>query len=107
MVSVEGFRKLALSFPGAVELPHFDRSSFRINNKIFATLVVEKAIACIMLTIADQDVFCTHNKSIIYPVPNKWGLKGATYFELKKVRKSMVKDALQLAYSRHIKKSSN
>lgn len=32
------FRKLALSFPGAVEAPHFDRTSFRVGKKIFATM---------------------------------------------------------------------
>jgi hypothetical protein len=34
----QAFRKLALSFDGAVELPHFERASFRIGKKIFATL---------------------------------------------------------------------
>ena len=38
MVTVGTFRQMALSHPGAVELPHFDRTSFRLNKKIFATL---------------------------------------------------------------------
>jgi hypothetical protein len=37
MVSIETFRKLALSFPEATEEPHFEKSSFRIRKKIFAT----------------------------------------------------------------------
>jgi hypothetical protein len=32
------FRKLALSLPEASEQPHFDRASFRIGKKIFATM---------------------------------------------------------------------
>jgi len=32
------FRKLALSLPEAHEEPHFDRASFRVGKKIFATL---------------------------------------------------------------------
>ena len=32
------FRKLALSMPGAVEVPHFERTSFRVGKKIFATM---------------------------------------------------------------------
>jgi hypothetical protein len=32
------FRKLALSMPGAVELAHFERTSFRVGKKIFATM---------------------------------------------------------------------
>ncbi len=38
MVTVGTFRQMALSHQGAVELPHFDRISFRLNKKIFATL---------------------------------------------------------------------
>lgn len=37
MFSIESFRKLAMSFPNATELPHFEKTSFRINKKIFAT----------------------------------------------------------------------
>jgi hypothetical protein len=35
----------------------------------------------------------------IYPVPNKWGLKGATTFELNYVEKNLVMEALLSAYS--------
>lgn len=34
----EDIRRVALSLPEAVEQPHFDRPSFRIAGKIFATL---------------------------------------------------------------------
>jgi hypothetical protein len=36
----------------------------------------------------------------MYPVPNKWGKKGATVVELKKVKKEMFKDAIATAYCR-------
>ena len=32
------FRKLALSLPEATEAPHFERASFRVGKKIFATM---------------------------------------------------------------------
>jgi hypothetical protein len=32
------FRKMALSMTGASEQPHFERSSFRVGTKIFATM---------------------------------------------------------------------
>ena len=57
-----------------------------------------------MLSEIDQSVFCAFDKSIIYPVPNKWGKQGATYFELKTVRKDMLKDALTQAYNKCIEK---
>ena len=38
MPDVEHVRRLALAQPEAQETPHFDRTSFRVRGKIFATL---------------------------------------------------------------------
>ena len=103
MVDPETFRQLALSFPDAVELPHFEKTSFRVNKKIFATLDIKKKRACVMLSEIDQSVFSVFDKTIIYPVPNKWGDKGATFIELQSVRKSMLKDALTQSYNKIVK----
>ena len=104
MVSIESFKKIAQAFPNASQEPHFHLISFRINKKIFATLDVKLNRACLMLNIADQDVFCRYDKTIIYPVPNKWGTKGATFMELKKVPKDLLKDAITQAYKGKLKK---
>jgi len=98
MVAPSIVRQLALSFDETVELPHFELTSFRVRKKIFATMDVRKNRAVLMLSVVDQSVFCSFNKTVIYPVPNKWGLHGATIVELKKVRKDMFKDALTTAY---------
>jgi hypothetical protein len=100
MVTIETFRTLALSFPEAIELPHFDRASFRINKKIFATLLEKNHLAMLPLSLIDQSVFCAFDSAIVYPVPGGWGKKGATFFELKKLNKAMLKDAMTLAYCR-------
>ena len=98
MVGIESFRQLALSFPGTVELPHFEKTSFRVKKKIFATLDIEKQLACIKLSETDQSVFCVFDKTVVYPVPNKWGLQGWTFVDLKKVGEDMLTDALTTAY---------
>ena len=98
MVNIESFRKLALSLPDVVEQPHFEKTSFRVNKKIFATLSLENKLACVKLSEIDQSVFCAFDKSIVYPVNNKWGKQGWTYIDLKKVRKDMLADALTTAY---------
>jgi len=98
MVNIETMRQLALSFKDTEELPHFERTSFRVKKKIFATLDIKKELACLMLSPVNQSVFSAFDSSAIYPVPNLWGKKGATYFELKKVRKDIFKDALTEAY---------
>ncbi|CAN5546957.1 hypothetical protein BH10BAC5_BH10BAC5_08860 [soil metagenome] len=100
MVTIKSFRQLALSLPDSIELPHFEKSSFRVNKKIFATLDEHKTLACLMLTKNDQYVFSVFDNSIIYPVPNKWGLKGATFVELNKVGKKMLMDMIKLAYKK-------
>ena len=92
------FRKLALSFEGTIELPHFDRTSFRANGKIWATMQAAKQQANLLLSPIDQSVFCAFDATIIYPVNNKWGLNGATTVELTKIKKGMLKDIMTTAY---------
>ena len=99
MISIDTFRQLALSFPDTEEMPHFDKTSFRIKKKIFATLSEKDKIACLKLSPIDQSVFCAFDKAIIYPVPNKWGKQGATFINLTKIRKDMLHDALTTAYN--------
>ena len=98
MVAVAEVRKLALSFPETDEHPHFERKAFRVKKKIFATLDEKRKRLMVKLSLTDQSVFCSFDKSIIYPVPGGWGLKGATYIELISIKKAMLKDALTVAY---------
>jgi len=98
MVTVAEVKSFALAFENAAELPHFEVTSFRINKKIFATLNIKENRACLKLSLIDQDVFSTTNANIIFPVPNAWGKQGWTLVDLKKVRKSVFKDALSCAF---------
>jgi len=98
MVTIEKFRALALSFPEAIEQPHFENASFRVGKKIFATLNEKEKKACLKLSEINQNVFSAFDKTIIYPVPNKWGKQGWTFVHLNKVRSEMLKDALTTAF---------
>ncbi|MEQ1585389.1 MAG: MmcQ/YjbR family DNA-binding protein [Cyclobacteriaceae bacterium] len=98
MVSIDTFRKLALSFGEVVEQPHFEKPSFRVNNKIFATLDQKNETVTLKLSEIDQSVFCSFDKSVIYPVSSIWGQQGWTIVELKAVRRDMFKDALTVSY---------
>jgi predicted DNA-binding protein (MmcQ/YjbR family) len=99
MVSIETFRTMALALPAADEAPHFEKTSFSIHTKIFATLNVAENRCCVKLSPIDQSVFCLYDKTVIYPVPNKWGTQGWTLINLAKVKKAMLKDALTTAYN--------
>jgi predicted DNA-binding protein (MmcQ/YjbR family) len=98
MVSIDTFRKLALSFAEVTEEPHFEKTSFRVKKKIFATYDDIKKRACIKLSEIDQNVFSSADKSIIFPVDNKWGKQGWTLIEMTKVHKELFIDALTTAY---------
>ncbi len=99
MVNIQIFRLLALSFPDTVELPHFELTSFRVNKKIFATYWPKEVKAMLKLPLIEQSVFCSYDNAIFYPVPGSWGKKGSTFVDLKKVRKDIFKNALQIAYT--------
>ena len=105
MVTANEARKIALSFDNTEELPHFDRTSFRVKKKIFATMSEKENLVCVMLSPVDQSAFCAYDLNIVYPVPNAWGKKGATYINLKLARKTMLKDALKTAYSTVLNKA--
>jgi len=98
MVSIDAFKKLALSFPETTEEPHFEKTSFRVRKKIFATYDAKNKIACIKLSEIDQDIFSSIDKDTIFPVDNKWGKQGWTLIEMKHVRKAIFVDALTSAY---------
>jgi predicted DNA-binding protein (MmcQ/YjbR family) len=98
MVTIDTFRQLALSFPEVNEQAHFEKTSFRIGKKIIATYDEKHNRACVKLSEIDQHVFSSFDKTIIYPVANKWGKQGWTLVELQLVKKIMFKDLLTCAY---------
>jgi predicted DNA-binding protein (MmcQ/YjbR family) len=98
LVSIKTLREIALAFPEATEEPHFEKTSFRIKKKIFATYDDVNKRACIKLSAIDQDVFSVIDKTIIFPVENKWGKQGWTFIEISKVKKELFIEALRTAY---------
>lgn len=98
MIDEQTFRDLALSFPESAEAPHFEKTSFRVAKKIFATLNLKEKRACVKLSEIDQDVFSAFDKTIVYPVPNKWGKQGWTLVDLTRVREDMLVDILRSSY---------
>ena len=104
MVTIDEFRELAMSFPNATEEPHFEKTSFRVNKKIFASFDEKNNRAVLKLNEIDQSVFCASSEKIFYPIPNKWGKQGWTIVELSEVRPQMFEDALIRSYENVISK---
>ncbi|MBA4227806.1 MAG: hypothetical protein C0456_14355 [Hyphomonas sp.] len=85
MIRPETLRAEALKLPHALERPHFDWASFRVDapkGKIFATLPPHHEFSNVFLTPDEQRMLCAAEPDIFFPVPNKWGEKGATSIRL-------------------------
>lgn len=98
MVSIAVARKSALSLPEVEEKSHFNIPDFRVKGKIFTSIHTDKQYMMVKLSPEDQSVFCAFDRTVIFPVPGGWGRTGATFINLKKIKKSMFLDALTTAW---------
>ncbi len=98
MMSAPDFARLALSLPEATEEPHFEKRSFRVKTKIFATLSADGELVCVKLAFDDQERFCVLDETMIYPVPNAWAKQGWTFIRLSRVPQDILYEVLLCAY---------
>src|SRR6266850_6818968 len=82
-MTVNDFRKLALSFPEAIESAHMDHPDFRVRGKIFATLgYPDKDSGVVKLTPDEQRDFVGSDPNVFQPVKGAWGRRGSTSVNL-------------------------
>ena len=100
------FRKLALSFPTAVEGVHMGTTDFRVTGKIFATLgYPNPEFGALMLSPADQDLLLKQYPKAFTPAPGAWGRTGSTLVRLTAVTRRAVKLGLESAWARRASKT--
>ena len=100
-MTVDEFRAIALSLPHAIEKPHFERASFRVDaprGKTIATLLESNATANVFLTVEEQDMLISAEPAIFSKVPNKWGEKGATTIALAATDEITALSALKMSW---------
>ena len=96
-------RDLVLALPGATEHDHFGKGAYRVPtakgkpSKIFMTLWVEEQRAVFMLTLEQQSELHSRYPLVYFPVPNKWGEKGATFVELHQATEKVFREGLAMA----------
>jgi hypothetical protein len=97
MLSADDARALALSLPGATELDHHGRPSFRVRARIFATLWSPSALnvmlgdELIRAAVASEPGTCS---------PRYWGKRlAAVQVDLAVADPELVRDLLQTAWS--------
>ena len=91
----DAFRKLALSFPEAVESSHMDHPDFRVGKRVFATLgYPTREWGMVKLTPLQQSQFMAAFPSIFVPAPGKWGLGGSTIVKLRSATTRVLRPAM-------------
>ena len=94
MLSWQTARKLALALPEAEELPHFDKPSFRVRGKIFATLSAPDARVTLKLSPADQMALTTLDGEAIRAVEGYSGRSGWTEVKLEQTHAEQLQGLL-------------
>jgi hypothetical protein len=95
----DGFRRLALALPEAIESAHMAHPDFRVGGKIFATLGYPDAgHGMVKLTPEQQELFMRVAPAVFAPSNGAWGRAGSTIVDLKRVRAPILRDALAAAW---------
>ena len=93
------FRKLALSFPEAIESAHMHHPDFRVGGKIFATLgYPDEDSAMVKLSADEQNEFVRTSPGVFTRVKGAWGRQGATNIYLPAATIKIVREALTAAW---------
>lgn len=106
-MTIEDFRRIALSFAGAEEKSHMGAADFRVGGRIFATLASAKqGYGNLMLTPEQQAAFVEELPEIFLPVHGGWGRMGATHIRLAVASEDVLRGALQAAWKLRVEKNA-
>ena len=106
-MTVDDFRRIALSFEGAEESSHMGSPDFRVGGRIFATLAAEaQGYGNLMLSPEVQHDFVTEQPNVFLPVAGGWGKMGATHVRLLNVNDDALRGALEVAWRLRCEKNA-
>ena len=93
------FRKLALSFPDAIESGHMHHPDFRVGGGIFATLgYPDEEWAVLKLTPNERKEFIRSDREVFKAVKGAWVRQGSTNVYLAAAKTDVVCEALTAAW---------
>jgi hypothetical protein len=90
-------RRIALSFEGAGEYPHFDRRAFKAR-VTFATLAPDELTANIKFAPDEQALKCAVAPDAFAALDNAWGRRGWTRATLAALSEGELEAALEMAW---------
>ena len=102
MMTVNQFRRIALSMDGAVESEHMGHPDFRANGRIFATLHPDLKFGMVKLTSQQQERFVRESPDVFTPESGAWGLAGCTRVTLRLADEETVGEAITLAWQNSV-----
>ncbi len=106
-MTVNDFRRIALSFEGAEESSHMGNADFRAGGRIFATLASAKqGFGNLMLAPEQQAAFVEEMPEVFLPVHAGWGRMGATHIRLAKASEDVLMGALHAAWKLRVEKNA-
>jgi hypothetical protein len=100
-MNAKTFRKLALSLPEAHEEPHFDRASFRVGKKIFATMTADGREAMVRVEPMKRLEQLLATQPAVFFSHGAWTTRnGALGVRLGKVNAQLLQDLLLDSWAR-------
>jgi hypothetical protein len=97
-VGTAGFRKLALSMPGAIEGEHMQHPDFRANGRIFATIQPGGELGMVKVTPAEQRRLLAEHPDAFSTSSGAWGRAGCTSVRLHAVDPEVLRQAMTVAW---------
>lgn len=106
-MTVNDFRRIALSFVGTEESSHMGAPDFRVGGRIFATLASQKqGYGNLMLNLEQQAAFVEDLPDVFLPIPGGWGRMGMTHIRLAAATEDVLAGALHTAWKLRVEKNA-
>ena len=106
-MTVDDFRRIALSLEGAEEGSHMGQPDFRVGGRIFATLAsASKGYGNLKLTPEQQAAFVEELPEVFVPIPGGWGRMGMTHVRLVAASEDVLTGALRAAWTLRLERNA-
>ena len=105
-MTIDDFRRIALSFEGAEESSHMGNPDFRVGGRIFATLASAKqGYGNLQLTLEQQAQFVEELPDVFLPIHGGWGRMGMTHIRLSEASEDVLAGAVRAAWKLRVEKN--